>query len=323
MDLYIDTANLDEIKQAAALGVLDGVTTNPSLIAKEKVPYAKRLAEICEVVKGPVSAEVVATDYDGMMSEAEPLRKRIEADPTEPSLYLQLAAAYRKHGQDDRARAALQQGLGPTGNAFQIQLALMDLDLGPGRKNLDHADAKLKAMRDKSRAATDDDTAEDEEPQTEDEIQALRAKLVREINTREIEIFRVKADRYPNDASHRLELGIRLMTADLADQAIPELQQVRKDERLKWKAAMYLGVCFRNLNNWRLAQRNFEEALAAVPEGEETGRKEVLYQLATGSAASGDLPKAIDLGHELANMDYGFKGIGKLLDEWTDRVQNA
>lgn len=78
MDLYIDTANLEEIKQAAALGVLDGVTTNPSLIAKEKVPYAKRLAEICEVVKGPVSAEVVATDYDGMIKEAEPLRKIAE-----------------------------------------------------------------------------------------------------------------------------------------------------------------------------------------------------------------------------------------------------
>jgi transaldolase len=49
--------------------VLDGVTTNPSLIAKEKVPYAKRLAEICEIVKGPVSAEVVATDFEGMLRE--------------------------------------------------------------------------------------------------------------------------------------------------------------------------------------------------------------------------------------------------------------
>lgn len=71
MELYIDTASLTEIKEAAALGVLDGVTTNPSLIAKENVPYAKRLAEICEVVKGPVSAEVIATDYDNMMREAD------------------------------------------------------------------------------------------------------------------------------------------------------------------------------------------------------------------------------------------------------------
>ena len=69
MDLYIDTASLDEIKQAHAMGVLDGVTTNPSLIAKERVDYAKRLAQICEVVEGPVSAEVIATDFDGMLRE--------------------------------------------------------------------------------------------------------------------------------------------------------------------------------------------------------------------------------------------------------------
>ncbi len=74
MDLYIDTANLAEIKEAASWGVLDGVTTNPSLMAKEGgagITYAKRLAEICEIVKGPVSAEVISTDFAGMMKEAE------------------------------------------------------------------------------------------------------------------------------------------------------------------------------------------------------------------------------------------------------------
>ncbi len=69
MELYIDTANIDEIREAHDMGVLDGVTTNPSLIAKEGVDYAKRLGEICEVVKGPVSAEVLALDFEGMMAE--------------------------------------------------------------------------------------------------------------------------------------------------------------------------------------------------------------------------------------------------------------
>jgi transaldolase len=71
MELYIDTANLDEIRAAHELGVLDGVTTNPSLIAKEKVDYGKRLAEICAVVKGPVSAEVIALDFAGMVREGK------------------------------------------------------------------------------------------------------------------------------------------------------------------------------------------------------------------------------------------------------------
>lgn len=71
MELYIDTANLDEIKEAHDLGILDGVTTNPSLIAKEGIDYGKRLEEICAVVSGPVSAEVIATEYEAMLSEGK------------------------------------------------------------------------------------------------------------------------------------------------------------------------------------------------------------------------------------------------------------
>ncbi|UCD65239.1 MAG: fructose-6-phosphate aldolase, partial [Candidatus Zixiibacteriota bacterium] len=58
MRFFIDTANVEEIKQAAAMGVLDGVTTNPSLAAKESAPYRDILKDICKIVSGPVSAEV-------------------------------------------------------------------------------------------------------------------------------------------------------------------------------------------------------------------------------------------------------------------------
>ncbi|MEA1980060.1 MAG: fructose-6-phosphate aldolase [candidate division Zixibacteria bacterium] len=75
MKFFIDTANLEEIKSAAEMGVLDGVTTNPSLAAKETTPYRELLGEICKIVEGPVSAEVLATEYDGMISEAHELAK--------------------------------------------------------------------------------------------------------------------------------------------------------------------------------------------------------------------------------------------------------
>ncbi len=271
-------------------------------------------------VVGRIEARAVEKQ-DKLVREADPIRKRIEADPTEPSLYIQLANVYRKHAQDDRARAALQQGLGPTGNAFQLQLALMELDLVPLRKELELTEAKLRQLADRSRVVDDDEG--DEEPVSADDLTRLRAKLLKEINSREIELFRVKADRFPTETAHRFELGVRLIKSDLVDEAIRELQQVKKDERFVWKAALYLGMCFKKRNNWRLAQRNLEDALGALPANEETGKKEVLFQLATGSADNGDLARAIDLGHELANMDYAFKGIGKLLDEWTDRLQNA
>ncbi len=75
MKFFIDTANIEQIKSAAAMGVLDGVTTNPSLAAKETAPYRELLTEICQIVPGPVSAEVLATDYEGMVTEAQELVK--------------------------------------------------------------------------------------------------------------------------------------------------------------------------------------------------------------------------------------------------------
>lgn len=73
MKFFIDTANIDEIKEAQRMGVLDGVTTNPSLVAKTGKSFRAVLEEILEVVDGPVSAEVTAVDFDGMMREAKEL----------------------------------------------------------------------------------------------------------------------------------------------------------------------------------------------------------------------------------------------------------
>lgn len=69
MKIFLDTASLDEIREGAALGVVDGVTTNPSLLAKEKGDPEEILLEICRSVDGPISAEVVATDAEGMLRE--------------------------------------------------------------------------------------------------------------------------------------------------------------------------------------------------------------------------------------------------------------
>lgn len=73
MEIFIDTANLDEIRKVAELGVVSGVTTNPSLIAKEGRDFRQTVLEICEIIDGPISAEVVSPDADGMVKEAEEL----------------------------------------------------------------------------------------------------------------------------------------------------------------------------------------------------------------------------------------------------------
>jgi transaldolase len=75
MKFFIDTANVEDIKKGLALGMVDGVTTNPSLVAKEPRPFLEILKEICALVEGPVSAEVISLDAEGMVAEARELAK--------------------------------------------------------------------------------------------------------------------------------------------------------------------------------------------------------------------------------------------------------
>lgn len=91
MKFFVDTAEVSEIRALAESGLLDGVTTNPSLIAKSGRPMAEVIKEICDITPGPVSAEVTATDYDGMMREGEHLGRIagnvvIKLPLTEPGL---------------------------------------------------------------------------------------------------------------------------------------------------------------------------------------------------------------------------------------------
>jgi len=75
MKLFVDTGSIKEIETLAALGILDGVTTNPSLLAKEPGDYRQNLKKICDIVKGPVSGEVTATDFAGMIAQGHDIAK--------------------------------------------------------------------------------------------------------------------------------------------------------------------------------------------------------------------------------------------------------
>lgn len=246
-----------------------------------------------------------AVSDDRVNRETGPLATRLESDPTNVTAYLQLAAAYRRGNHLDQARQVIEQGLAATGRHFELALELTDLEIEPFRQNLTLTDTKLASA-----------------PQDE-ELRKIRIRLLKEINTRELELFRQKADRFPTEMGNRLELGIRLLRAGQTDEAIQELQASRSDPRHLWKSLVYLGYCFKSRNNWRLAQRNFEEALRNLPQAEEATRKEVLFQLAQGSAEAGDYSKAVDLACELANLDFAYRDIGKLLDEWQNKLQKA
>ncbi len=237
----------------------------------------------------------------GHSAPADPLRARLRDDPTSADLYLQLARAHRRANRLEQAHEVLREGLAATGNAFELAVELADLEIEPFRRNLAIAEEKLAAQPD------------------DEELLRIRLHLRKEINTRELDLYRRRADRFPTEMSHRYEVGVRLMRAGQLDEAIRELQAARADPRLRWQSLLSLGFCFKARNNWRVAQRSFEEALECLPPGETANRKSILYELARGHADAGDLGKAVDLGSELAHLDFAYRDIQQLLDDWQAR----
>ncbi len=265
-------------------------------------PKAARPPEPAQpVVENDV--ELPATDEP--MNPEEELLARINAEPRRPDAYLLLAARYRRSDRFDEACAILTQGLARTGNDFHLAVELADLEVEPFRQNLAIAEARLR-----------------EQPEDE-ELYRLRIRLLKEINTRELYLYRQKAERYPTELGYRYEFGLRLLRAGQLDEAILELQAARADPRYQWRALAYLGYAFKQRNNWRLAQRNFEEALQYLPAGEDVYRKELLYLLAQGAADAGDLAKALERAEELAHLDFAYREIGQLMDEWQVRLRES
>jgi tetratricopeptide (TPR) repeat protein len=254
---------------------------------------------------GPQMRPQAAAPVDRTAREGDPLRAKIEAEPTSPLHYLQLASVYRRANRLDESRKVLEQGLAATGGNFEIALELADLDVEPFRSDLVVAEQKLRA---------DPGDAE---------LQRLRAGLLREVTQRELDLCRRRADRYPTEMSHRYEMGVRLLRLGQVDEAIKELQAARADPRQHWKALLHLGYCFKARSNWRLAERNFEEALKDLPSVEVSARKELLFELAQGNADAGNLERAVELGMELANLDFSYKDVGQLLDSWQARVEQT
>jgi tetratricopeptide (TPR) repeat protein len=195
--------------------------------------------------------------------------------------------------------------LGPTGHHFDLASALVELEIEPFRHNLAMVEEKLRAGP------------------ADEELRQTRARLLKEINTRELELYRQKADRFPADVASRLELGVRLLRAGQLDEAIEELQAIEADPQYHWRVCLYLGVCYNSRNNWPLAERHFEAALRILPVEEVAARKELLFQFAQGAARAGDLVNAVDRGMELANLDCNYRDMGLLLAAWRSQLHQA
>ncbi|MCC6418660.1 MAG: tetratricopeptide repeat protein [Gemmataceae bacterium] len=235
--------------------------------------------------------------------EVDALRARLETNPADAAAYLQLARLHRVAGNFEHARQVLARGLAAVGNRFELAVELADAEIDPFRENLAVAEEQLRERPD------------------DPELHRIRVRLLKEINTRELYLYRQKADRFPADPVHRYELGLRLLRAGQIDEAVEELLAARTDVRFAWRAPAYLGFCFKERGPWPKAEAFFQEALHALPADEGELRKELLFQLATGAAAVGDVAKALSRGHALARLDPAYGEVGRLVEEWHRRLE--
>jgi tetratricopeptide (TPR) repeat protein len=237
--------------------------------------------------------------------EASRLRARIEADPTNPRVYVELAAHYRRADLLEQASEVLRHGRAPTGEDFELVMELSDVDTERLRRALTQVSERLL-----------------ERGQDED-LTAKRDRLLEMINTRELEWYRKKLARYPTEQAYSLEVGVRLYRARQHKEAIPHLQAARTVPAQRVRALLHIGYCFKELGNWDLARRALEDGLKELPREDMTLRREFLFELARGAADHGDLTTAVERGNELAFLDFNYRAISELLEEWRGGLQRA
>jgi tetratricopeptide (TPR) repeat protein len=312
-----DVEALHKVKDLAASATIakgryeeaiQGGAPTPLVGAMQETDTEHPVAQETQPVQAALATTPVAQPAPGGPSGQLPrelvnLQARVQANPNNATAYLQLSGYFRRADQSERAREILQQGLAATANQFELGLELLDLDIEPFRRDLAVADDKLQ-----------------KDPESV-ELQRIRAGLLKEINARELDYYRQRAERFPTDGAAHFEMALRLLRIGQADEAIRELQAIRTDPRYHGKVLFYLGLCFKQRKNWRLAQRNLEEALPHLDGASDIAlRKEALYQLAIGCADAGDLPRAVDLACDLVNLDFSYKNISELLDTWQAKV---
>ena len=276
-----------------------GLWERVATAAPRDVEANGRLAQLARLAVPPAAEAGPAGPQDPVEREADELRRAIEAEPTAAAPRLALARLYRQAGRLESAQEALAAGLGPTGHEFALSVELADLAIEPFRRHLAIARDKLAERED-------------------EELRRLEAELVREINTRELDLYRLQADRHPARPELRYEMAVRLLRCGRTDEALAVFQAVPG-----WKAARGAGYCYRVWGNPRRAVPHFERAVAALPEGEEDARNEMLYELACCHAEVGEYERAVERGAELAERAPGYRDVLTQLPAWQARARPA
>jgi tetratricopeptide (TPR) repeat protein len=238
------------------------------------------------------------------LSPAEQLEKRIAKTPENVELYVELSELHTREENHDKAIEVLKRALDASGGDLLVRERLEDAQLRKARQQVKIAETKF---------------AKDNTPDNE----KLAKKMKFQLNTMELDVYRSRAERYPNNLGLKYEMGVRLKRAGEFGEAIKSFQAASGDVKRKGQVHMELGECFQQIKQYKLAMDNYEKALEATSEREADQRKLGLYRAgklalflaANQTDAKENLVRAEKYLNELAGMEFGYKDVAGLLDK--------
>ena len=169
-------------------------------------------------------------------------------------------------------------------------------------------DAQLRSLRQRWTKA--DVKAREGDESAEQEAKKLRAELIK----KELEAYKYRVERYPNNLTFKFELGLRLMYAKQFKEAIEQFQTARNDPRRKGVCMLNLGKCFQSIKQYRLATSHYDEAVKEIPDRDGRNKKDALYVAGKLAMHLGDKAAAEKYLSALAALDFSYKDVSELLD---------
>jgi tetratricopeptide (TPR) repeat protein len=251
------------------------------------------------------SQQVMATkagEREGQvqLTPEQALEAAIKKNPGEITNYVELAELYGRSDKFDAAEEVLNRALAASGGELGIRERLEDTQLRRGRADL--AIAERLAETEKTKEAVD-----------------LAKKKRHELNRVETDIFRSRADRYPNNLKLRYELGLRLKRAGQYSEAIQCFQSARADNKIAADVYLELGECFYHIKQYKLSLSSYGTAVETISEREIEKRKLALYRCGTLAYLMKDLDLAEKHLTDVASLDFGFKDVAK----WLEKIAQA
>jgi tetratricopeptide (TPR) repeat protein len=231
------------------------------------------------------------------LTAEQQLEKQISKDPSNTSLYLQLAEYHLKAERFPQAEEVLNKALQVSGGEINVRERLEDAQI---RKLKSHVEiARKKAGEDKNNT----------------QAMELYKQKKEELNNLELDVTRSRCERYPQNLQYKFDLGLKLQAAKKFQEAIKSFQEARNDPQRKGLVMLHLGECFQHIEQFKLAMTNYEQAVNLIDESLEDAKKLAYYRAGVLAMGLKDLDKADTYLTELAAREYGYKDVSDRLDK--------